>query len=525
MARRWRRRPVRNSLLLGVPLTLLIVVGIVLGPVVYQGTRAYQDIFVDRVPHQTDPLFPGAGSDATPGGGDQDVASEEGGATGGAVVVDPLADLPIWDGTEPLTLLLLGVDRRENEPSRTDTMILVWVDPVAKQASMLSIPRDLKVIVPGYGVHKINAAYAIGDAADVPGGGPALTIQTIEANFGIRVDHFAQVDFQGFVALVDLLGGVTIDVPYPIKDDAYPAPNNQYTRVYFPAGWQHMDGARALQYARTRHADGDVQRAVRQQQVLLALREKTSLMDLLPQAGEILATLGDSVRTDLSPDQAIRLARLATEIPRDAIDQFTLMNSVSVEDPEGIFWLVPDWDAVGDVLSQFTRTSVEPPPAALARVDYDIPIRVENGTNNQGLAARVAEQLEAYGFTNVTFAPATVPGYYPSTTVIDHSGNLTTAALAAAVIGVDAAIIEEQFTGTGLLPPPTPTAAASQAASPAVGSPSPVASPTPGATASPATTPSAQTGSVPPSEAEQVGIVIVLGEDAPDPAWYVEPGA
>ena len=97
-----------------------------------------------------------------------------------------------------LTLLLLGVDRRENDYARSDTIILVNIDPVEKTARMLSIPRDLKVIIPGFGAHKINAAYAFGDAnANVPGGGPGLMRRSIETNFGINIDYFAEVDFSG----------------------------------------------------------------------------------------------------------------------------------------------------------------------------------------------------------------------------------------------------------------------------------------------------------------------------------------
>ena len=225
-------------------------------------------------------------------------------------------------------MLLIGVDQQTEFESRSDTMILVWVDPVAKEAAMLPLPRDLKVIVPGFGIHKINAAYAIGEAQDVEGGGPALTVQTIEANFGLTINHFAQVNFDGFVSVVDILGGLTLDVPYPIKDNEYPAEDLKYTRVYFPAGWQHMDGERTLQYARTRHADNDAQRSIRQQQVLMALREQADVGELIPRAAELLAALGDSVRTDLELDQAIDLARLASEIPIESIDQYTLLNSV-----------------------------------------------------------------------------------------------------------------------------------------------------------------------------------------------------
>jgi LCP family protein required for cell wall assembly len=533
LRRTWRRVPSRRVIPFGAPLALLAIVALLIGPTLYQGAHAYQQVFVDRVPHRAYALLPAAGDGATPppattGGGSTPASAgasavEGGGtptappasgpsiATPAAAAVSSLADLPTWDGTRPLTLLLLGIDRREDEPARTDTMILLRVDPVAKRAALLTIPRDLKVIVPGYGVHKVNAAFAIGEAEGVPGGGAALAIQTIEANFGIPIDHFAQVDFRGFVELVDLLGGVTVDVPYAIVDDAYPTTDYGYTHVSFPAGRQRLDGERALQYVRTRHADGDVRRAARQQQVLLALREQASVLDLLPRAGEILATLGDSVRTDLSPEQAIALVRLATEIPRQAITQYTLMDAVGIEEPDGVYYFVADWDEVGRVLSAFTETTVVPPAAALARVDYAVPIRVENGTLNDGLAVRVGEALIANGFTNVTYVPAADPGAHPTTTIVDRSGSVTTAALAAAIVGVDPAGIDERYAG----PAPTPSPAGNPSLSPAA---SPSSAP-----AETAAAPEAEPPAMQVPDAEQAGIVIVLGDDAPDPAWYVQP--
>jgi len=407
-------------------------------------------------------------------------------------------------------------------------MILVWVDPVAKEAAMLPLPRDLKVIVPGFGIHKINGAYAIGEARGVEGGGPALTAQTIESNFGVQINHYAQVNFDGFVGVVDLLGGVTLDVPYPIKDNEYPAPNFQYTRIYFPAGWQHMDGERALQYARTRHADNDAQRSIRQQQVLLALREQASIGELIPQAASLLAAMGDTVRTDLDLDQAIELARLASEIPIESIDQYTLMNTVTEEDPFGVYYLVPDWDAVGEVMSQFTQSPVFPPAGALDFIDYDLPIRVENGTLNPGLALRVADVLAANGFTQVTYAPNANAGFNPESTFVDTSGNVMTAGFVAALIGFSPGIIDERYTG----PPLDIQAAASSpsaAGSPVDPSGADLTGPDSGADGSSEmggtwVEPTPEVGfTTAPRRAETSGsIVIVLGDDAPDPAWYVD---
>ncbi len=475
------RQRLRRRVLLALPLVLLATVGVILVPLLYQGARAYQQIFVEPVERVDLPILPAINPQGTP------VFTGPDPKPSGAAAAPET-----WDAIERLTLLLLGIDRRENEPSRSDTMILVSVDPVVRTAAMLSIPRDLQLVVPGFGLQKMNAAYAFGEANDLPGGGAALAMQTVEANFGIRIDYFAEVDFQGFTKVVDIVGGLTLDVPYPIKDDQYPnGIGNQYTRLYFSAGWQHMDGARALQYARTRNDDGDFSRARRQQQVLLALQDKAADLDLLLKADEMMVTLGDSVRTDLSPSQAIRLARLGSEIPRDQISQHSLLPALSVAEEDGPYYLVPDWAAVGDILSDFTGTPVTPPAAALALADHDVPIRIENGTANPGLAARVTDLLLSNGFTDVTYAPAADPGSHPRTTVIDTAGNVATAALVANLVGFGPDRIDDRSLPARLATP----SGASSARSTLVNS---------------------------SADPDSPGIVVLLGDDAPDPAGIIE---
>ncbi len=417
----------RGQILVAIPLIFLIAAGAILGPIIYRGTRAYQEVFVESPPREQ-PRFVAVKNDAgTP------VIAE--------VTATAAPELPEWDGTERITILLLGVDRREEEPSRSDTMILVNIDPVKKTAAMLAIPRDLKVLIPGYGMNKINAAYAFGDRDEVPGGGPGLVIKTIEANFGIRIDYFAQVDFNGFIKIVDTVGGVMIDVPYPIKDDAYPAEGTNYMRVYFPAGWQHMDGKRALQYARTRHDDGDGRRSVRQQQVLLALRQQALSLDLLPKAGELIAELGDAVRTDLSPTQALKLARLASEIQANGIAQYSLDRALTEEQlPDEPYYLIADWDIVGEILTAFTGEEVTPPMSALAHPNYALSITVENGTTMPGLGQRVASVLQNHGFTDVAATDGATET--ERTRIIAPRQELTTAYLVAGLIGVDVDAVE-----------------------------------------------------------------------------------
>jgi LCP family protein required for cell wall assembly len=169
-------------------------------------------------------------------------------------------------------ILVLGLDSRPGEGNitRSDTMLLVTVDPADLYVGILSIPRDLYVVVPGYGEQRINAAHVMGESA-TPGSGPALAAQTIEHNFGVPVHRTVRLNFEGFLAIVDAAGGVTIDVPEAFTDYEYPTPDYGTMIVSFAAGVQQMDGERALQYARIRHGSSDFERAARQQQVVTAL--------------------------------------------------------------------------------------------------------------------------------------------------------------------------------------------------------------------------------------------------------------
>lgn len=273
-------------------------------------------------------------------------------------------ELPRWEGNEPVTLVLIGVDTTPERAGEgalplADAIILARVDPVARTAVLLSIPRDLLVEIPGVGWDRINAAYAYGEANGTSG--PALLMATVEHNFGVRVDAFAQVDFTGFVRVVDLLGGVVVDVPAPIKDDEFPGPAFTYQRLYFSAGLQRLDGQRALAYVRTRHDDNDLARGLRQQQVLRALRAQAIRVDALRRAPELLAAVGDTVRTDLTPRQALALARLGLELSPDAIVSASLVGFVSdVTLPSGAAVLVGNWPAIRSEVGRLFGTTGSP---------------------------------------------------------------------------------------------------------------------------------------------------------------------
>ncbi|MDQ2809108.1 MAG: LCP family protein [Chloroflexota bacterium] len=221
-----------------------------------------------------------------------------------------------------INILLLGTDNRAelgNEASRSDTLIILSLDPKAKTAGILSIPRDLWVPVPGHGLQKINAAYFYGEYEKLPGGGITLALPTVRNFFKVPIDYYAAINFDGFEKVIDEIGGIDVYLPEPLDDDQYPGPYNSTIKIHFNAGCQHLNGTQALQYARTRHADSDFGRARRQQQVIRAVREKALELNMLPNYPSILEQLGNSIETNITLDKQAAFAQLAGEIKQSDI--------------------------------------------------------------------------------------------------------------------------------------------------------------------------------------------------------------
>ena len=254
---------------------------------------------------------------------------------------------PPLTGNQPVNILLLGSDTDAKFAGNYNTqiMIVVSIVPAQKKVSMLSIPRDLWVQIPGHGVEKIGLAYGAG--------GVALARQTIETDFGIPIHYYAWVGLDGFIKVIDTLGGVDVDVSHPIVDDSYPDDVNTsdpyaYRRLYIPAGLQHLDGTRALEYVRSRHGDliGDFGRSQRQQQVLDTLRSKASGKDIVAHLPELATDLKDSVRTDMTLPDLARFAGFADQIRSEPVQQYTLLPPKYSNDGmtgDGQSVVVPDW--------------------------------------------------------------------------------------------------------------------------------------------------------------------------------------
>ncbi len=198
------------------------------------------------------------------------------------------------------TTLVLGSDRRSTTgPGRSDSILLVRVDPARNRIVQLSIPRDLRVTIPGHGDDRINVAYALG--------GPALAIRTVRALTGIPINHVVLVDFSGFRDLVDALGGVTIDNPEKIISNSFDGHPWRFGK-----GRLHLDGRHALAYARVREntanpADNDLTRGLRQQRVLQAIAHGLASPGTLLHLPRVGRTIGKPLTTDLTADDLLEL--------------------------------------------------------------------------------------------------------------------------------------------------------------------------------------------------------------------------
>jgi LCP family protein required for cell wall assembly len=222
---------------------------------------------------------------------------------------------------KPQTILVLGSDRRWSDvkknnpalsrsvPARSDTILLIRMDPRQEATAVLSIPRDLKVLIPGYGINKINAAYTLG--------GADLTAKTIKSLFGqdFKINHIVNVNFQGFRQVVDALGCVYADVDRRYYHSNLGLPvSAHYAEIDVRPGYQQLCGQRALDYVRFRHADSDIVRAARQQDFLRSAKDQLSTSSLIGQRDKLIRIMQSNTQTDTSLRSlkgVLKLAKLA----------------------------------------------------------------------------------------------------------------------------------------------------------------------------------------------------------------------
>jgi len=350
-------------------------------------------------------------------------------AVGSAV---PNVSIAPWDGKERLNILLIGADT-QGRGHRTDTMITVSIDPVTGQVAMFSLPRDTKgvPIPPGparsvwgstYG-DKINSFFInnrrrsdLWPGSDRTRGYNALKAVLGEL-YGLDIKYFVEVDFDGFKKIVDAMDGVTVNVQIPVVDDGYPAGVAKSRRLYIPSGIQHMTGAEALRYARSRNTSSDFDRAARQQRLLLSMREQADPQELIPRLPELIDALENSIKTDIPLDQLDELLGLASGIDTENVRSHVFSPPLYQREVLTGYWTVPYVDRIRAAVRDAFKTD----PADEARrqklAAEGATVWVLNGTGEMNRGTRLAGYLDYQGLA--ASAPRTRPeGPVPATTKI-----------------------------------------------------------------------------------------------------------
>ena len=314
--------------------------------------------------------------------------------------IDPSGSQILNNGQETVNFLLIGSDKRPGGSFRTDTMVIAVLRPNDRQVSLISIPRDLWVFIPGWENQRINTAYQHGISVGYAGGGPGLLKDTILYNLGIRIDHTAMVEFDGFRQIVDTLGGVDVPVACPYTDwrliDPSYDPNNENNWALYTTGpgLIHMDGDLALWYARSRQKSSDFDRGRRQQEVLRALFSQALQAGTLKRLPELYNDLKDTVDTDLTLGDLLQLSLYAPKMTGADIRSYYIRPpyvSSWITDA-GAYVLLPNEDALKGMLTEALSASTK-------TVEHQaITIDVMNGTSTPGFETLAATRLNYAGY-------------------------------------------------------------------------------------------------------------------------------
>jgi LCP family protein required for cell wall assembly len=335
-----------------------------------------------------------------------------------------------------INILLLGIGGSGHDgPYLSDTNIILSLKPSTHELAMVSIPRDLSVKINEYGYRKINDADAFGEAKQ-PGNGGEYARTIFASTFGLDIPYYVRVDFKAFVDMVNTVGGITVDVPKAFVDTSYPGPNDSYQTVRFEPGVQTMDGDRALIYARSRHGNNgegsDFARARRQQQVILALKEKVLSFGTYTNptvVKKLIDSLSSNVTTNLDLSQILYLGNFAKEADKSTIKNLVLDDSPTgflkpTIGSTGAFLLVPKtgtFEAINAAIQNIFSNPGDTPlptPQAKKPASTSAPttaplapsarIEIQNGTWMPGLATRAKKTAEEQGLSITSFGNSSV---------------------------------------------------------------------------------------------------------------------
>jgi polyisoprenyl-teichoic acid--peptidoglycan teichoic acid transferase len=310
-----------------------------------------------------------------------------------AMFLKPQPGVIQWNGRDRITVVAMGLTQRTSEPARTDTLLVMDINPATHRINMLSVPRDLWVDIPGYGEGKLAIAYEIG--------GPKLAAYTLERDLGIPVDYTMAMTFRGFTRVVNAMGGVTVNVPRELSDPTYPClVGYDYCPIDIKAGVQHMDGATALEFVRERHAFAaqDLDRVQDQQAFAEAVKSAVISPTTWLKYPALLAAFKSALITNLPMNDlpAVGVQYLITPKSRVDHEYINLENGM----------VKSSWSDDGQsILVPGNSTSI---PNLVHRLFGDSQVTTENasvavlnGTGSTGLASDVESTLQGLGFHTV----------------------------------------------------------------------------------------------------------------------------
>lgn len=363
------------------------------------------------------------------------------------------------EGSGRVNILLLGTGGAGHDgPDLSDTILVMSIDPKTKDVAMLSIPRDLYVKIPGFGTGKINSANS--------SGGPVLAQKVISNIIGAPIHYYLQIDFAGFKKAIDAVGGIDITVETALRDPLYPCDSIgkdkfKYCPINFKAGYQKMDGTKALQYARSRQTTSDFDRAARQQQVIVALRQKALEASTLTnpiKLGKLIDSVGNHVKTDLQLSDMKKLGLIAKDIDPTKIVQKVLSTS-----PDGLLVESGPFVPIGQgyisvpAAGTFNYSEIRDAVKGIFADNYlkleAAKLEVQNGSGTAGIAGTVVRSLLAAHYT--VGVPLNAPELYSKTVILDYTNGKKpyTINYLEQRFGVKAQKITAPVTTDGSLPP------------------------------------------------------------------------
>jgi LCP family protein required for cell wall assembly len=336
-----------------------------------------------------------------------------------------------------VNILLLGIgDPGHAGEYLSDTIMVISYDVATKQVAMISVPRDLYVNINNTcGSSKINYAHACGEIEKLPGGGPAVTSETISKVLDIPIHYYARVNFTGFKDVIDAVGGVDIEVEKELYDYLYPTDNGGLTTLYIKKGMQHMNGETALKYARSRETTSDFDRAKRQQIVLEAIKEKVTSSDTLLNPTKIISltsALGNNIKTDFDLSYTQRAIELFKNVDTSKIKNLVFDNSEKglLKDDSSQYAgyiLIPRAGLNNFKQLQIAASNIF---ADQAVATESARISLQNGTQTAGLATRLSDTLKNTDFNVISVTSADRQNYQ-ATKILDGTNRAKPSTIAA----------------------------------------------------------------------------------------------